>query len=73
MELNGWRILKNFKSQEQSQKVKRNGTMEVIMIEIDKVKSYKNNTRRNNDTVNKVAKYIETFGFKNQLLLIRIK
>ena len=43
--------------------------MEVIMTEIEKVKPYENNPRKNDDAVNEVAKSIETFGFKNPIIV----
>ena len=43
--------------------------MEVIMTEIEKVKPYENNPRKNDDAVNEVAKSIKTFGFKNPIIV----
>ena len=39
------------------------------MTEIEKVKPYENNPRKNDDAVNEVAKSIETFGFKNPIIV----
>lgn len=41
----------------------------MIMTEIEKVKPYENNPRKNDDAVNEVAKSIETFGFKNPIIV----
>lgn len=43
--------------------------MEVTMTEIDKVKPYENNPRKNDDAVEEVAKSIEAFGFKNPIIV----
>lgn len=43
--------------------------MEVIMMEIEKVKSCEYNPRRNGGAVNEGAKYIETFEFKNPIII----
>ena len=43
--------------------------MEVIMTEIQKVKPYENNPRINDNSVNEVTKSIETFRFKNPIMV----
>ena len=43
--------------------------MKVIMMKIQTVKPYENNYRKNDDAVNEVAKSIETFGFKNPIIV----
>ena len=39
------------------------------MREIQTVKPYENNPMKNDDAVNEVAKSIETFGFKNPIIV----
>lgn len=43
--------------------------MEVKMIDIDKVKPYENNPRKNDEAVDEVAASIKTFGFKNPIIV----
>ena len=39
------------------------------MTEIQKVKPYKNNPKKNDDAINEVEKAIETFGFKKPIIV----
>ncbi len=45
--------------------------MEVLMAEINKVKPYENNPRKNDDAVDEVANSIQKFGFKNPIIVDR--
>ena len=49
--------------------MKGSAVPKIILVNIDKIKPYKNNPRQNDSDVEKVAESITLFGFKNPILL----
>ena len=45
------------------------GHMEIVYRKIEDIKPYKNNPRNNADAVDFVARSIESFGFKNPIII----